>query len=174
MPATRKPRRSAGLERAHRVGAARRHDHSLSFWHLAAIGYDNPKAVRQSWFAAVLATADVRDAWFGLATAQYLMRDFPAAQAALAQTLSRHMIWPEIAGLAGQVARCDRIVRVGALTLPWRRARSFSIRLALKETTGRLRYRLMACRSRKARTQLVLAGNWPRAGTRKSVTVVQR
>jgi glycosyltransferase involved in cell wall biosynthesis len=69
----------------------------------AAIGADNPKAV--TLFSQVAADSDVRDAWLGLATARVLLRDLVGASAAVAEALSRHVVWLDIAGLAEQVAR---------------------------------------------------------------------
>jgi glycosyltransferase involved in cell wall biosynthesis len=89
------------LDRAHRL--APRDGTITLVLASAAIGYDNPTAA--ALFEAVLTSADVRDAWFGLATARLLMRDLPAARAAVAEVLSGHMVWPDIAGLADQVAR---------------------------------------------------------------------
>ncbi len=89
------------LERAHRL--APRDGTITLVLASAAIGQDNPKAA--ALFEAVLASADVRDAWFGLATARLLIGDLSAARAAVAKVLSRHMVWPDIAGLAGQAAR---------------------------------------------------------------------
>lgn len=91
------------LERAHRL--APRDGTITLVLASAAIGYDNPRAA--AWFDAVLASSDVRDAWFGLATARLLMGDLSAARAAIAEVLSRHMVWADIIGLADQVARAS-------------------------------------------------------------------
>jgi glycosyltransferase involved in cell wall biosynthesis len=89
------------LERAHRLSPG---DGTITLvLASAAIGYDNPRAVQ--WFDVVLASADLREARFGLASARLLMGDVNAACAAVAETLSRHMVWPNIVMLADQVAR---------------------------------------------------------------------
>ena len=89
------------LDRAHRLAPR---DATITLvLASAAVGYDNPKAV--ALFDQVLAAADVRDAWFGLATARFLLGDLPAASDAIAELLGRHMVWTDITGLAGQVAQ---------------------------------------------------------------------
>lgn len=69
----------------------------------ALTGYDNPRAA--ALFAAVLETADVREAWLGLATARLLMGENEAARAALVEALCRHAPHPDIGGIALHVAR---------------------------------------------------------------------
>src|SRR5580692_11151906 len=100
------------LERAHRLAPQ---DGTITLvLASAAIGHDNPKAA--ALFEAVLATADVRDAWYGLASARLLMGDFSAACVAVAQILSRYMVWPDAAALAGHVARATGAVGWCGLT----------------------------------------------------------
>jgi glycosyltransferase involved in cell wall biosynthesis len=89
------------LERAHRL--APRDGTVTLVLATATIGQDNSKAA--TLFEAVLATADVRDAWFGLATARFLMGDLLAARTAIAEVLSRYIVRPDTSGLAGQIAR---------------------------------------------------------------------
>ena len=89
------------LDRAHRLAPA--DGTILLLLASVAIGDDNPKAAEL--FAQVLVSADVLDAWLGLATARFLLRDFTAAGAALTELLSRHALRPDVAALADQVAR---------------------------------------------------------------------
>lgn len=87
------------LDRAHRLAP----DDGTILLVLASatLGDDNPKAAAS--FARVVASADVRDAWAGLAAARLLTGDLTGARAALAEVLSRHVVRPDIAGLADQV-----------------------------------------------------------------------
>lgn len=102
------------LERAHRLAPQ---DGTITLVLASAtIGHDNAKAA--ALFETVLAAADVRDAWFGLATARFLMGDLPAARVALAGLLARHMLRADIAGLADQVARAAGAAGWCGLTSP--------------------------------------------------------
>ena len=67
----------------------------------ATLGVDNEKAA--SLFAEVTAAADVRDAWLGLATTRFLMRDMVGATEALSPALSRHAARPGASDLAAQL-----------------------------------------------------------------------
>ena len=69
----------------------------------ALIGQDTPRAA--TLFAAVLAKADVREAWLGLATARLSLGEAEAARTALAGALRNHAPHPGIGGIALQVAR---------------------------------------------------------------------
>ena len=89
------------LDRAHRLAPG---DSTITLSLASAfLGADNDQAA--SLFSRVLATADVRDAWCGLATARFLMKDLPGARAALHEALSRHVPHPGVAGLVGEVTR---------------------------------------------------------------------
>ena len=107
------------LERAHRLAP---HDGTISLvLASAAIGIDNPRAA--TLFSEVLAGADVRDAWLGLATARLLMRDIAGACSAIGTALGRH----------ARVAR------------PWRRRGSGD---AVGERAGLVRDDRRRCRGR--------------------------
>jgi glycosyltransferase involved in cell wall biosynthesis len=69
----------------------------------AAVGHDNARAA--SLFTQVLDVADSWDAWFGLASARFLLREFEAARAALTMALGRHAMRREISRLAERVSR---------------------------------------------------------------------
>ena len=100
------------LDRAHRLAPD---DGTIALVLASAvIGADNLKAA--TLFARVLASADVRDAWFGLATSRVLMGDWTGARAAVAEVLGRHALRPDIAGLADQVARATGAVGWCGLT----------------------------------------------------------
>ncbi|MGA3002125.1 MAG: glycosyltransferase [Acetobacteraceae bacterium] len=149
------------LERAHRLAPQ---DGTIALvLASAAIGYDNPKAA--SLFEAVLASADVRDAWFGLATARLLMGDLSAARAAVAEVLGCHMVSPDIAGLAGQVARATGaagwcgLTGTGALVV---HAMSPGVNLPVEIRIDRTPL--------KGPNALALPATWPRA---QSVTVTE-
>jgi GT2 family glycosyltransferase/glycosyltransferase involved in cell wall biosynthesis len=93
------------LERACRLAPQ---DQTLSLALASAcLGHDDMRAA--SLFAAISAASDVREAWFGLATARRLLGDTAAAAAALAEALARHVLG------RGHDALADAIVRdVGA------------------------------------------------------------
>ena len=150
------------LERAHRLAPQ---DGTITLvLASAAIGYDNPKAA--ALFDAVLASADVRDAWFGLATARFLMGDLSAARIAVDGVLGRHVVSPDIAGLAGQVARATGaagwcgLSSAGVVVVhpvrPQAATRPIDIRIDGRRLEGP--------------NELVLPATWPRAG---SVTVTE-
>jgi glycosyltransferase involved in cell wall biosynthesis len=126
----------------------------------AAIGDDNPTAA--ALFAAVLASGDVRDAWFGLASARLLMGDLSAARDAVAEALSRHVIWPDIASLAGQLVRATGaagwcgLTNTGALAVHPAGTTKLEIRIDGKPLEGP--------------DGLMLPAAWPRA---RSVTVTE-
>jgi GT2 family glycosyltransferase len=69
----------------------------------ACVGHDDSRAA--SLFAAITATNDVREAWFGLATAKRRLGDVAGAAAALAAALARHVPHPELAALANVIVR---------------------------------------------------------------------
>jgi glycosyltransferase involved in cell wall biosynthesis len=99
-----KPEATRWLERAHRLAPA---EGTITLvLATAAIGDDNAKAAKL--FAEVLASADVRDAWFGLATARMLMGDLPGASAAVAEVLGRHAFRPDIIELAAHLAKATK------------------------------------------------------------------
>lgn len=89
------------LDRAHRVSWG---DRTIALILASAlIGDDNHRA--SSLFSHVLATADVRDAWLGLATARLLSGDLSGARTALEAALSRHAWRHDVDGLATQIVR---------------------------------------------------------------------
>src|SRR5580658_6155170 len=89
------------LDRAHRLAPD---DGTITLVLASAmIGGENAKAAEL--FAEVLKSHDVRDAWFGLATARFLNRDLVGAREALAKLLSLHALRSDTADLADQVAR---------------------------------------------------------------------
>jgi glycosyltransferase involved in cell wall biosynthesis len=89
------------LDRAHRLAPT---DATIMLLQASAlIGGDNTKSA--DLFGQVLKTHDVREAWLGLATTRFLLGDLAAVGAALAEVLSRHAFWPEIAELADATAR---------------------------------------------------------------------
>jgi glycosyltransferase involved in cell wall biosynthesis len=89
------------LDRARRLSPA---DGTIAlFLASALIGDDNARAAQV--FADVLKTTDVRDAWLGLATARFLTGDLVGAHKALAETLSRHALKPDMHNLAERVVR---------------------------------------------------------------------
>ncbi len=140
------------LDRAHRLAPG---DGTIAlFLASASIGDDNAKAA--TLFAEVAAASDVWDAWLGLATTRFLMRDMAGATDALAQALSRHAARAGSADLAAQLVSatgapgwCDlssggkvgvwscqeraevhidgRPVGNGVLPTAWRRARQITV-----------------------------------------------
>ncbi len=92
---------SRWLDRAHRLAPD---DPTVTLTAAsAALGHDNTWAA--VLFERVLRTHDLRDAWFGLASARYLQGDLPGARAALADCLSRHAPHDGIASLADRITR---------------------------------------------------------------------
>lgn len=69
----------------------------------AHLGHDNRRAV--SLFQTILAEADMRDAWIGLASAYLGLGDANQAVDALGQAMRRHVCGPGIAPLADAIAR---------------------------------------------------------------------
>ncbi|HUD58153.1 MAG TPA: glycosyltransferase [Acetobacteraceae bacterium] len=72
----------------------------------ACLGYDDMRAA--ALFAAISAANDVREAWFGLATAQRRLGDAAGAADAIAEALARHV--PD----RKRAALCDAIAREAA------------------------------------------------------------
>jgi glycosyltransferase involved in cell wall biosynthesis len=151
------------LERAHRLAPK---DGTITLvLASAAIGFDNPKAA--ALFDAVLTAADVRDAWFGLATARFLMGDLSGARAAVAEVLGRHVVWNEITDLAGKLAHATGaagwcgLTGTGVLVVhpvgPQENATPFDIQIDGMPLEGR--------------NKLDLPSTWPQAG---SATVATR
>jgi glycosyltransferase involved in cell wall biosynthesis len=89
------------LNRAHRLAPG---DATVTLLLASAmIGADNVTAA--ALFIEVLAAADVRDAWLGLATARFLAADLAGARQALDRVLGWHASRPDAAALADQLAR---------------------------------------------------------------------
>jgi GT2 family glycosyltransferase/glycosyltransferase involved in cell wall biosynthesis len=69
----------------------------------ACLGDDDMRA--ESLFAAITATNDVREAWFGLATARHRLGAAAAAAAALAEAFARHVPQHGLAALSDAIVR---------------------------------------------------------------------
>ncbi len=141
------------LDRAHRLAPG---DGTITLVLASAvIGDDNPKAVEL--FAQVLGSAEVRDARLGLATAKFLMGDLTGARDAMAETLGRHMSWPDLAGLADQVARATD-------ALGWCGLSGEGVLVVRHRAPDRIDIR-MDGKSLSGRDEQVLPPAWPRART---------
>ncbi len=89
------------LERACRLAPK---DQTLSLaLATACLGHDDMRAA--SLFADITVANDVREAWFGLATAKRRLGDATGAAAALAEALARHVPGRGLAALADAIAR---------------------------------------------------------------------
>lgn len=144
------------LERAHRLVP---HDGTITLLLAsAAIGDDNAKAA--TLFSQVLASGDVRDAWLGLATARFLLRDIAGARGAIDAALHRHALWPDLAGLAGMVVRMTDapgwcgLTGAGAVVVHPSGADRIEMQM-----DGRLLVRS------DDKRDLILPPGWPRAGS---------
>ncbi len=89
------------LDRACRLAP---HDQTLSLaLATACLGSDDTRAA--ALFATISAANDVREAWFGLATARRRLGDVPGAASALASALARHAPDGTLAALSDAIAR---------------------------------------------------------------------
>src|ERR1700760_3232924 len=88
------------LDRACRLAP---HDQTLALaLATSCLGHDDMRAA--GLFAAISAANDLREAWFGLATARRRLGDRGGAAAALAEALARHVPDRNLAALADAIA----------------------------------------------------------------------